>query len=195
MSTAADSPSAAAIGFRHLGDRLVHQGHFVRVVEAEFEAPSSERFTRDVVRSRGAVAVVPLRDVDGEPHVVLLRQYRPPYDELVLEIPAGVRDVEGEDTAVTARRELAEEAGLRAEHIEPLGRCYPSPGLTDSVTTLYLATGLSEVPMEPHGPEEEAMEVLDVPLVEALAMIDRAEIVDAKTVIGLLQTDRLLRRG
>lgn len=181
-----------ATGFTHDGDRLVHQGHFVQVVEATFTAPDGRVFTRDIVRSRGAVGVVPVRIVDGVPHVVLLRQYRPAYHDELVEIPAGVRDVEGEDLAVTAQRELGEEAGLRAGTITPLGHLYPSPGLTDAITWLFLATDLVEVPHDAQGPEEEEMEIFTLPLAEAVDAIERGEILDAKTVIGILRAERRL---
>ncbi len=180
-------------GFTHLGDELALQGHFVRVVVGIFESPDGSTFRRDIVRSRGAVGVVPLRIVDGAPHVVLVRQYRPAFDAELLEIPAGVRDVDGEDPATTAQRELGEEVGLRAGELTSLGELYPSPGLTDAITWLFLAGELAEVPMEAQGPEEEAMEIVTMPLDDALAAVDRGEIVDAKTVIGLLRADRRLR--
>ena len=79
-----------------------------------FEAPDGRAFERDIVRSPGAVAVVPLLfDAEGMPSVVLVRQYRPPFDRYVLEIPAGMRDVPDEPPELTADRELVEEAGLR----------------------------------------------------------------------------------
>lgn len=184
-----------AEGFTHEGDRLVHQGHFVQVVEATYTAPDGRSFTRDVVRSRGAVGIVPIRFVDGAPHVVLLRQYRPPYDAALIEIPAGVRDVDGEDLIETAQRELGEEAGLRAASIVPIGQLYPSPGLTDAITWLFLATELSEVPHDAQGPEEEEMEIFSMPLADAVAAVERGEILDAKTVIGLLRTERRLAAG
>src|SRR6478752_3446906 len=180
-------------GFVHIDDELVHQGHFVRVVEGTFRAPDGAVFRRDIVRSRGAVGVVPLREVDGVAEVVLVRQYRPAFDAELIEIPAGVRDVDGEEPATTAQRELGEEVGLQAGRLDPLGELYPSPGMTDAVTWLFLATDLREVPLEAHGPEEEAMEILRMPLSEALAAIDRGEIVDSKTVIALLMTDRRIR--
>ena len=102
-------------GFRHLGDTDVHQGYVWRVVVAEFESPNGESFRRDIVRSPGAVGVVPLVfDPEGLPSVVLVRQYRPPYQRNLIEIPAGMRDVPGEPAAETGRRELIEEAGLAA---------------------------------------------------------------------------------
>lgn len=179
--------------FRHLGDRRVHDGYVWNVVVAEFEAPDGNRFTRDVVRSPGAVAAVPLVfDAEGLASVVLVSQYRPPYEEVVIEIPAGLRDVPGEPPDVTARRELVEEAGLEPGSLVHLLDIYPSPGMTDSVCTIFLATDCTVVETDRHGPEEEAMEILHVPLDEALAMIDRGEIADAKTVSGLLATARRL---
>ena len=181
-------------GFRRVDESTVHQGHVWRLATAEFEAPDGRRFHRDIVRSPGAVGVVPVVfDAEGNPSVVLVSQYRPPYDDVVIEIPAGMRDIDGEDTADVARRELIEEAGLSAGDVEHLGDILPSPGMTDSVTTIYLATGCTPVPHDRQGPEEDFMEVLHVPLVDALAMIDDGRIRDAKTVSGLLLTDRRLR--
>ena len=181
-------------GFRHLVDVDVHQGHVWKVVVADFESPDGERFRRDIVRSPGSVGVVPLVfDAEGLPSVVLVAQYRPPYERTVVEIPAGMRDVPGEPAEVTGRRELVEEAGLEAGEMAHLVDMLPSPGMTDSVCSIFLATGCSPVAHDRHGPEEQAMEMLHLPLDEALAMIDRGEISDAKTVVGLLATDRRLR--
>jgi nudix-type nucleoside diphosphatase (YffH/AdpP family) len=180
--------------FRHLGDRAVHHGHVWDVVVGEFEAPHGERFHRDIVRSPGAVAVVPLVfDAEGNPSVVLVRQYRPAFERELIEIPAGMRDVPGEDPSETGRRELVEEAGMQAGAITHLIDMLPSPGMTDSVCTIYLATECTPVEHRRHGPEEEHMELLHVPLAEALDMVDRGQIGDAKTVCGLLATDRRIR--
>ena len=180
--------------FRHLSDTDVHHGHVWKVVVAEFEAPTGEPFTRDIVRSPGAVGVVPLVfDPEGVPSVVLVSQYRPPYERNVIEIPAGMRDVPGEPPAETGRRELIEEAGLAVGAMTHLVDMFPSPGMTDSVCTIFLATECTPVDHDRHGPEEDAMTLLHVPLSEALAMIDRGEICDAKTVVGLFATERRLR--
>lgn len=134
-------------------------------------------------------------DAEGNASVVLVRQYRSPYDDFVIEIPAGMRDVADEPTEVTAARELVEEVGLRAGRLEPLTQFYPSAGMTDSVLHLYLATDLEVVEHERHGPEEQHMEILHLPLDDALVMIERGEIRDAKTIIGLLLAARRLNRG
>ena len=183
-------------GFRHLGDRLVHQGHVWHVAVADYVSPSGEPFRRDIVRSPGAVAAVPLWFAgDGTPMVTLVDQYRPPFDEYVIEVPAGMRDIADEPTEVTAARELVEEVGLEAGRLEHLLDMYPSAGMTDSVLTLYLATGLTRVARETHGPEEAHMHVLELPLAEAVSKVVAGEIHDAKTVIGLLLVERRLREG
>ena len=182
--------------FRRLTEERVHQGYVWHVARASYEAPDGQRFERDIVRSPGAVGVVPLVfDAEGNPSVVLVSQYRPPYERAVIEIPAGMRDVDGEDTAEVARRELVEEAGLAAGELVLLTEILPSPGMTDSVTSIYLATGCTPVAADRQGPEEEHMELVHLPLSDAISMVERGEIVDAKTVVGLLQAERRLHAG
>lgn len=171
-------------GFRLVGEEIVHRGYAIEVAVSRFVAPDGHQFTRDVVHHPGAVAVLPLHD-DGTVSVV--RQFRAPIGTELVEIPAGLRDVDGEDVAVTAHRELAEEVGLAAEHLAPLGRFHVAAGLTDEVVHLFLATGLSEVEADKQGPEEEAMTVERHPLDELVAMIDRGEVTDAKTIIAVLR--------
>jgi len=186
---------SALPSFRHLGDRLVHRGYIWNVAVATFEAPDGELFERDVIRSPGAVGVVPLLFEDGVPTVVFVRQYRGPVDRFVLEVPAGMRDVADEPLEETAQRELIEEAGLSAGRLDYLTHFYSSVGMTDSILHVYLATDLTSVEQDLHGPEESHMEVLRLPLAEAVEMVARGEINDAKTVIGLLLVDRRLREG
>jgi ADP-ribose pyrophosphatase len=182
--------------FRQTGERDVHVWNVWRLVTGSFLAPSGEEFERTFVRSPGAVGVVPLRlDDDNQPSVVFVRQYRSAFDALVLEVPAGMRDVDGEPAEETARRELIEEAGLDAGRIQRLTTFLPSAGLTDATLDLFVATELYTVAAQAHGPEEEHMEVIELPLVDALAMVERGELADAKTVIGLLMVDRLLAQG
>jgi 8-oxo-dGTP pyrophosphatase MutT (NUDIX family) len=180
--------------FRRLSESVIHEGYVWNLAVAEFSAPDGSTFSRDIVRSPGAVGVVPLVfDAEGNPSVVLVSQYRPPYERNVLEIPAGMRDVAGEGTEAVARRELVEEAGLQADHLQLLTEILPSPGMTDSITTLYLATGCTPVPHDRQGPEEEHMELVHLPLADAVEMVERGEIADAKSVVALLLTERHLR--
>lgn len=175
-------------GFAHVGEELLVEGHVVNYVRATYSAPDGTTFTREIARSPGAVAVVPM--LAGSGLVRLVRQYRPAYDRWLIEVPAGTRDIPGEAPAECGRRELAEEAGLTPAEMIHLTDIFPSPGMTDSVLSVFLATGCTSVSRQLHGPEEEHMELLDVPLGEALAMVDRGEIGDAKTVTGLLLTAR-----
>ncbi len=183
-------------GFRELSEREVHRGHLWRVVVATFESPAGEVFERDIVRSPGAVAVVPMRfDVEGNPVVVLVRQYRPALGIELVEVPAGMRDVDGEDPVTTAGRELAEECGLAAGRFELLTAFHNAAGMTDALTHIFLALDLTEVASEAHGPEEAFMTVHPVGLAEALADVDAGRISDAKTVIGLALAARWLEQA
>lgn len=159
------------------------------MVVGEFDDPNGRPFTRDIVRSPGAVAVVPLFE---DRTVLLVRQYRAAFDDFVLEIPAGMRDVAGEEPEATARRELIEETGFAADTLIPLHRFYPSVGMTDAVLHVFLATGLREVGRAAHGVEEEHMNVLRLPFDDAVSMVERGEINDAKATIGLLMAARRL---
>lgn len=164
---------------------MLHEWAMFRLVRRSVTAPDGEPFERTYVSTPGAVGVVA---VDDNGDVVLVSQYRASVDSRVLEIPAGMRDVEGEEAALTAQRELREETGYVATTMEHLGHCLSSPGVTDSRVELFLARGLSVVGSQPHGPEEDHMEVLHVPFGQAVRMILDGSVVDAKTVCGLLLT-------
>jgi 8-oxo-dGDP phosphatase len=186
-------------GFRRVGERELWSGFVYRVVTSTSESPSGERFERYVVRSPGAVSVVPIVYAEPDrdravPEVVLVSQYRAAHDEMVVEIPAGVRDVDGESDEDNARRELVEEVGLRPGLLELLTSIYPSAGMTDSVNTIFLATDCTPALRSPHGPEEEHAEIIRLPLAEAVEWVESGRIVDAKSVVGLLLAERRLRR-
>jgi ADP-ribose pyrophosphatase len=176
-------------GFRHVDDRLIHRGARWDVVAATFDAPDGSRFEREIVRSAGAVAVVPLVSGAAVATVALVSQYRPAHDRYLIEIPAGMRDVAGEAPMATARRELVEEVGLVAADLSLLAECRVSAAMTDATTTVYLATDCRPTPRRPEGPEEDHSEVLHVPLADALEWVRNGRIDDAKSVIGLLLTD------
>lgn len=157
-------------GFRFTVDRVVYRG------------PDGTEFDRHIVHHPGAVAIVPLHD-DGS--VTLVRQFRAALDADLLELPAGLRDVEGELDERTAERELAEEAGLAAERMELLVTFHNSPGYCDESVSVFLATGLRRVADDRQGIEEQHMTVEQVALDDALAMVADGRITDAKTIIGL----------
>ncbi len=175
-------------GFRHLRDDLIHQGQVVGFYDSYFSAPDGSEIRRDVVRHPGAVSVVPVQD-DGT--VLLVRQYRAPLDDELIEIPAGKLDVAGEDLAAAAAREMAEEVG-RAGSLEPLVQLHHSPGFCDEHQTVFLGTNLVEVPSTADGVEEAHMEVMAVPLATAVDWVLDGTITDAKSMIGLLAAARRL---
>ncbi len=170
-------------GFRKLSEDVVHEGYALDVAVARYRAPDGSEFTRDVVRHVGAVAVLPLHD-DGT--VTLVCQYRAPIERRLLEIPAGLRDVAGEPPEQTAGRELAEEVGLVADHLEFLCGFHNAAGFSDEVVHVFLGTGLHEVASDLQGPEEQDMTVERIPLTELVAMVGDGRITDAKTIIAVL---------
>lgn len=174
-------------GFSIENDSVVHSWAIFRLIRRIARSPRGETFERTFVSTPGAVATVAVTD-DGE--VLLVSQYRASLGAVIQEIPAGMRDVEGEDPSVTALRELKEETGYAATGVEFLGTCLSSPGVTDSSVDVYLATGLRAGLSEPHGPEEDAMTVEAVPFADALRRVDAGEITDAKTAFGLLMAVR-----
>lgn len=169
-------------------DEVVHSWAMFRLLRRWLKSPAGETFERTYVSTPGAVACVAITDANN---VVMVQQYRATFDDYVLELPAGMRDVEGEDPEVTAARELTEETGYVAGGMDFLGRCFSSPGVTDSVVEVYLATELVEGIAQPHGPEEQSLQVVEISLQEALRMVENGSIRDAKTAYGLMLTARL----
>jgi ADP-ribose pyrophosphatase len=170
-------------GFRRVSEEELLRAWLFTVDRFHLLDPAGRPFDRFVVRHPGAVTIVPLHD-DGT--VTLVRQYRAAVDAMVLEIPAGTRDKEGESEEATARRELAEEAGLEAAHWERLIGTWNTPGVSDQHTSIYLATGLTAVESRPDGIEEGYMTVERVPLADVDDLIADGTLKDETTVLGLL---------
>ena len=148
--------------------------------------PNGKMSQREIVEHRGAVAMVPLLDRDT---VILVRQFRRAAMSSLLEIPAGTRDPE-EDIELCARRELAEEINYQAGRMVKLFHSYQAPGYSTEVIHTFLALDLT--PAEGHTDEDEFLEVVTLPLSEAIGKIRTGEIIDAKTISGLLFVERLL---
>jgi len=177
--------------FRVLSSETVYEGHVITLRRDTVAMPGGGSSVREVVHHPGAVAVVAIDD-DGR--VVMLRQYRHPVGTRLRELPAGLRDEDGEPPLATAQRELAEEAQLSAERWSLLTTTYSTPGFCDEMVLVYLAEGLR--PAErPDGftveHEEADMTVERVPLADAVQLVFDGEIRNAIAVIGLLAAMRV----
>jgi 8-oxo-dGTP pyrophosphatase MutT (NUDIX family) len=181
----------ADVGFRLTSERTVYEGSVISLAVGTFIAPDGATFERDVIHHPGAVSVVPLLD-DGT--VVLVRQFRSALNADLLEIPAGKRDVPGEAQETTARRELEEEIGMRADTVELLAEFRNSPGFCDERSWVFLARGLQATAVDLQGIEEQHMVIEHARLDDIPDMIADGRITDAKTIIGLLLTLRRLAR-
>jgi 8-oxo-dGTP pyrophosphatase MutT (NUDIX family) len=169
-------------GFRVLGEEPIVKGARVDMVRLTVQGPDGSTFEREVVRHPGAVAVVPVTEA-GE--VLLVRQFRSPIARLLLEIPAGTRDVPGEAPEETALRELEEEVGVKANKLVELGRFWNTPGFCDEETILYLATELEEGRPHRGGVEEHYLSVEKIPIEQVEAVLASEGPVDLQTKAGI----------
>jgi ADP-ribose pyrophosphatase len=172
-----------------LASRPVFSGRVIDVSVDRVRLPNGRESDLELVHFHGAAAVVPLLDGADGPEVVMVRQYRYATGGWLLEIPAGKLDGD-EGPARCARRELAEETGYAAAELEELGWIWSTPGATDEKIWLFAARGLTagEAALE----DDEVLQLVRLPLAEAVRRATAGEIHDAKTVCALL---RLAARG
>lgn len=187
----------AAPTFAVVGSRTVHRGRVFTVAVDQVRMPGGEVKDRDVVHHPGAVGVVALRGEPTREEVLLLRQYRSAVGRHLLELPAGILDVEAEPASRAAARELAEEAGLRAGDWAVLVDAFSTPGMSDEAVRVFLAREVSEDPDIgfTRVDEEADLQTRWLPLDEAVAMVARGEVTNALCVMGLLAADRSRRDG
>ncbi len=164
----------------------LYRGHVVKLRLDQVRLPNKQVVAREIVEHRGAAAIVAL---DDQARVALVRQYRVGAKSETLEIPAGTLE-EGEEPARCATRELTEETGFHALKWDDLGYFYSSPGFLTEKMHLFLARELTRGQAAPEADEQIKVEL--VALDQAVKMIERGEIVDAKTMVGLLRVQRLL---
>lgn len=173
---------------KKVDSQIIYRGKILNLRVDTVALPNGRTGTREVVEYAGAVAVVALNEAK---EVFLVRQYRHPVNKELVEIPAGKME-EGEEPLHCAQRELEEETGLKAGRWQALCSFYSTPGFTNERMHLFLARDLQMV--EQHPDEDEFVQLVRVPLEEALAMIWRGEICDAKSTVGLLVVQHLLSR-
>lgn len=164
-----------------LSTKRIYSGRIVTLDLCEVELPDGQHQMREIIRHPGATALIAL---DNQNYILLVRQYRSASAQMMSEIPAGVLN-SGEYPLTAAIRELQEETGYKPGKIESLGGFYVAPGYSTEYIHLFVASELfeSRLPAD----VDEFIELDHVPLSDALAMIDRGEIQDAKTIIALLK--------
>ena len=161
----------------------IYKGKIINLRRDEALLPNGRTAAREVIEHPGGVCVVPVGE-DGS--ITFVRQFRYPYSEELLEIPAGKRDKSGEEPLECGKRELKEETGCTAEHYTLLSRMYPSPGYSAEIIYIYLATGIKTG--EQRLDEDEFLNVSKIPLEKAVEMVMDGTITDAKTSVGVLKT-------
>ncbi|MGQ0695775.1 MAG: NUDIX domain-containing protein [Nitrospiraceae bacterium] len=157
----------------------IYTGRVVTLNIDRVTLPNGVTVDLEIIRHSGAAAVVPMKD-DGT--VVLIRQFRHAADGFIYEIPAGKLHP-GEDPLNCAERELEEEIGYRASSFELLSSIFTAPGFADEVIHVYKATGLTKGHQQLD--RDEVLDVIEMPLSDAMAKIEDGTIRDAKTIVGL----------
>ena len=165
----------------------IYDGKILHVERWQVTCPNGRSATREIVVHKGAAAVVPVYP-DGT--TLLVRQHRVAVDRVTLEIPAGKLDSISEDPLDCAVRELEEETGLRAGRMTLLTSLLTTPGFCTEKIAIYLAQDLTQG--QTHPDEDEFLDLVRMPLEEAVAMIMRGEIRDGKTICGLLMAKEAL---
>ena len=181
-----------AHAYEVVASRRVYEGRVIALRRDEVSMPGDTTSVRDVIEHPGSVAVVAL---DDEERVVLVRQYRHPIRRPLDELPAGILDVDGEPAYETAKRELAEEAGLAADRWHVLVDLLTTPGMADEASRIYLARGLREVDRDVQEHEEAEMTSERVPLDDVVRGILGGTYENSLLVVGALAADRARRDG
>ena len=172
---------------KQLTSKYVFKGKIINTRVDKALLPNGKTAIREVIEHPGGVCVAALTDQN---QLLFVRQFRYPYFEETLEIPAGKRDKDDEAPIECGKRELKEETGATAENFISLGKLYPTPGYCGEIIWTFLATGLSFDEANPD--EDEFLNVIKIPLEKAVEMVLAGEIKDAKTQAAVLKV-KLLR--
>lgn len=170
-----------------LKQNYIYKGKIVNLRVDDAVLPDGATALREVVEHPGGVCVAALTETQ---ELLFVEQFRYPYMETVLELPAGKLEY-GEDPFAAGKRELLEETGATAKNYRDLGKLYPTPGYCGEIIYMYLAENLNF--SEQHLDADEFLEVRRIPLEEAFQMVMRNEIRDSKTQVGILKTYHLIK--
>lgn len=175
-----------------LTSKEIFKGRVIDLYLEEVELPNGKTGTREIIKHPGAVAVIALTD---DNKLLMVEQYRKALERALVEIPAGKLE-KGESPESTAKRELEEETGYTCEKLEKIVSFYTSPGFADELVHLFLAKGLTKSTAAAELDEDEFLDVLEVTLEEAQAMVEDERIYDAKTVYAVqyLQLQQALHK-
>jgi len=166
----------------------IYNGRIIRIKEDKVRLPNGKIEGRELVFHNGGVGVIA---IDNDKNVLMVKQYRKPYEEVLLEIPAGKLEPD-EDIESAGLRELREETGFAAKSISLLGNSYPSPGYLTETIHIYIAKDLEFVGQELD--PGEFLEVLKIPFSKLVEMVLNNEIKDAKTQIAVLMADKFIQK-
>ena len=172
---------------KKLSSEEIFDGVAIHLYRDEILLPNGKKGVREVIRHPGAVCVLPIKD-DG--NVIFVNQFRYAFNKVTLEAPAGKLD-KGEIPLDAAKRELREETGLTVKNIVYLGEMYTTPALIDEIIHLYLATDL--LSGEQDLDEDEFINVIEMPLTEAVEKVMNGEIKDSKTQTVILKAEKYLQ--
>lgn len=165
-----------------LSEESIYKGNVTEYTVQEVRLPDGKRAQREIVRHAGASAVIPFTE-DGR--MVLVKQYRKAIDQISIEIPAGIKDAEDNSALVTAKRELEEETGYRADNWAFVTSFFSTPGFTDEYLEIYEASGLKKVDNPLNMDEDESIELMEVTFDEAWDLYEKKLLRDSKTVLAL----------
>ena len=172
-----------------LEKNYVYEGKIISVRKDKAAHPDGTPCTREVVEHNGGVCVAPLTDND---ELIFVRQFRYPFSEVLLELPAGKLE-KNESDYDAGMRELEEETGYVANEYHKVGAFYPTPAYGGEIIHLYVAWNLTETQAKPD--EDEYLEVVKIPLEKAIDMVMNNEIPDGKTQILILRIAEMKRKG
>ncbi len=172
----------ADIPIQKTASKILHNGGHIQLTMDTFCAADGRKFRRETIRHPASVVILPMLDKNK---VVLIRQFRGALGRYIHEIPAGTSEP-GESLISCARRELGEEAGYKASRWSKLYKFYPAPGVSTERMVLYKAEGLALLKKAPDKDHDEYITTKIVPTREALRMVRTNQIIDAKSIIGIL---------
>ena len=170
-----------------ISTETIFKGKLLHVVRDEVKLPNGKTSVREGIKHPGAVVVIPFLNADT---LIMERQYRYYPDEIFYELPAGKTDP-GEDFLTTGKRELLEETGYEAGTWTFISHLHPAIGYADEKMAIYAARDLSMRQIDRD--EDEFLEIIKMPLAQAMEMLRRGEITDAKTMVGLFWAEKLFR--